>query len=251
MFNPCIVIPVFNHGEPLQDAFFRLLAFQLQIIIVDDGSDNKTQAILQQLHSSYLEDQVILIQRKNNGGKGAAFFDGLQRANELGFTHVLQIDADIQHDLEDIPKFVALAKDNPAALILGVPIFDDSIPPSRLHGRKFTNMWVCIETLSNKIKDAMCGFRIYPVQAMLAEFQNLKSLRMGFDIEILVRLYWVGVKIINVPTRVIYPKGGSSNFRMLEDNLEITLTHTRLFFGMLARLPKLLKANALLKGVPK
>jgi hypothetical protein len=63
---------------------------------------------------------------------------------------------------------------------------------------------------------------------------------MGFDIEVLVRLNWAGIKMYFYPVKVIYPEGGISNFRMLQDNLAISKTHTFLFFGMLIRLPRLL-----------
>ena len=61
-----------------------------------------------------------------------------------------------------------------------------------------------------------------------------------FDIDILVKLYWSGVPVISSPVKVTYPEGGISNFRMVHDNIEISMVHTSLFFGMLVRLPKLL-----------
>ena len=63
---------------------------------------------------------------------------------------------------------------------------------------------------------------------------------LHFDIEILVRLYWQGVKVTFLPTQVIYPENGVSHFRALHDNVGISWLHTRLFFGMLLRSPKLL-----------
>ena len=63
---------------------------------------------------------------------------------------------------------------------------------------------------------------------------------MDFDTEILVRLSWEGTRVVNVPTRVTYPSDGVSHFKMLKDNAYISLMHTRLFFGMLWRMPMLL-----------
>ena len=87
----------------------------------------------------------------------------------------------------------------------------------------------------------MCGFRVYPLSAVedLMSKQTLGK-RMDFDIEILVRLYWQGVKVTFLPTQVIYPENGVSHFRALHDNVGISWLHTRLFFGMLLRSPKLL-----------
>jgi hypothetical protein len=101
--------------------------------------------------------------------------------------------------------------------------------------------WVAVKTLSQDIPEAMCGFRVYPVASTSALLSRRRlSPRMGFDIEVLVRLHWRGVRMRFLPTRVVYPPGGLSHFRMVRDNIAITSVHFRLFFGMLARLPLLL-----------
>jgi len=100
---------------------------------------------------------------------------------------------------------------------------------------------VSINTLSRQIKDSMCGFRVYPLAA-LVELDRRQRLgaRMNFDIEVVVRLYWAGVEIINMPTPVIYPKNAISHFHGWSDTLLISRVHATLFFGMVARLPMLL-----------
>ena len=96
-----------------------------------------------------------------------------------------------------------------------------------------------IETLSQDLKDGMCGFRVYPVESTLKIKNRLSFPRMGFDIDILVKLYWSGVPVISSPVKVTYPEGGVSNFRMVHDNIEISMVHTLRVFGMLIRIPKL------------
>ncbi len=66
---------------------------------------------------------------------------------------------------------------------------------------------------------------------------------MDFDTEILVRLYWSGLEVINVPTAVGYPTDGVSHFRAVRDNLLISRMHAILFCGMLLRSPLLLARN--------
>ena len=114
------------------------------------------------------------------------------------------------------------------------------MPKSREQGRKITNFWVAIETLSKDIPDSMCGFRIYPVKSTMPVAKKVTSYRMGFDIEILVRLSWAGVKMRFYPIKVTYPEDGVSNFRVFGSNVEISWTHTKLCVGMLLRLPMLL-----------
>lgn len=163
---------------------------------------------------------------------------GMYQAQKLYFSHVIQIDADGQHDVQALPALLESSKTNPLHLISGKPIYDESIPKARLYGRYATHIWVWIETLSFSIKDSMCGLRAYPVSSTISVLDKYSvGKRMDFDIEILVRMYWEGVVIEFVETRVIYPEGGVSHFDALWDNLKISWMHTRLFFGMLPRVP--------------
>jgi glycosyltransferase involved in cell wall biosynthesis len=213
----------------------------LHTFLVNDGSDAVCSDLLRDI--SYREPWITLIERKSNGGKGAAVKTGLWAAAGLGYSHVLQVDADGQHDLADIPELLALACSNSGAIISGAPDYRD-VPRLRLYGRYLTHVWVWINTLSFEIRDSMCGFRIYPLAATLAVLENsYTGDHMDFDPEILVRLHWDGVRVIQMRTTVTYPRDGISHFRSLRDNLLISWMHTRLFFGMLCRLPRLVMRN--------
>ncbi|MCU7784806.1 glycosyltransferase family 2 protein [Lelliottia amnigena] len=238
-FRPCVVIPCYNHGAMMANVLSRLAPFGLPCLIVDDGSDERTRLELERLAAE--QSQVTLIRLAENAGKGTAVIRGLTESARAGYTHAVQVDADGQHAIEDIPQLLALAERNPEALISGQPIYDDSIPRSRLYGRWVTHFWVWIETLSLQLKDSMCGFRVYPVAPtlQLAERATLGK-RMDFDTEVMVRLYWQGNTSYFLPTRVTYPLDGLSHFDALKDNVRISLMHTRLFFGMLPRIPALL-----------
>ncbi|HAZ3738585.1 TPA: glycosyltransferase [Escherichia coli] len=242
-FSPCVLIPCYNHGAMMPGVLARLKPFNLPCIVVDDGSDAATQQQLDNLVSE--QPGVTLIRLAENAGKGAAVMRGLQAAADAGFSHAVQVDADGQHAIEDIPKLLALAEQHPAALISGQPIYDDSIPRSRLYGRWVTHVWVWIETLSLQLKDSMCGFRVYPVAPTLQLAKRATiGKRMDFDTEVMVRLYWQGNTSYFVPTRVTYPLDGLSHFDALKDNVRISLMHTRLFFGMLPRIPSLLMCHS-------
>ncbi len=170
---------------------------------------------------------------------------GIKQADQLGFSHALQIDADGQHDLAALPKLLEASQAHPEALISGQPIYDDSVPKSRLYGRYATHIWVWIETLSFNIKDSMCGFRSYPIRPIVNVINHNKlGLRMDFDTEIMVRFYWDNGDIRFIDTKVIYPENGISHFDALWDNVKISWMHTKLFFGMLPRIPKLIKRKS-------
>ncbi|OEE18567.1 glycosyltransferase family 2 protein [Vibrio cyclitrophicus] len=237
-YKACFLIPCFNHGATMPAVVSSLLNFKLPIIIVDDGSELATKQFLTPLADN---PNVTLVTLEQNQGKGGAVKAGIKRAQDLGFSHAIQIDADGQHDLEALPALIQASQDKPQRLISGQPVYDESVPKARLYGRYATHIWVWIETLSLSIKDSMCGFRAYPInqtRAVLSKYDV--GSRMDFDIEILVRLYWEGCDIDFIETRVIYPENGVSHFDALWDNVKISWMHTRLFFGMLPRAPKLI-----------
>jgi glycosyltransferase involved in cell wall biosynthesis len=239
LFNPCLIIPVYNHEIPLVDIVSHLAAYQLPCLLIDDGSCESCAKTIRQLAEQYAWVQSVRLEV--NCGKGGAVKTGLRWAHTQGYSHAIQIDADGQHDLTDLERFISVARQQPDAAVIGQPLFDHSIPKIRLYARYLTHIWVYINTLSLQISDAMCGYRVYPVAACIQLMQHRRlEERMAFDVEILVRLYWQGVRIVSIPTHVSYPKDGISHFRSWEDNWRISLTHARLFCGMLLRFPALL-----------
>lgn len=239
--NVCIVIPVYNHEIAIPHVVAKLKNFSIPTLLINDGSSATCAQVLIDC-VKYESSWLTLINRQKNGGKGAAVLDGFKVMHTLGFSHAIQIDADGQHDFNDIPKFIDASRNYPAALILGQPMFDKNAPKSRVYGRRIANFWVAINTLSLSIGDGMCGFRLYPLDAVKALMDTTKiAKKMDFDIDILVRLYWQNVDIINIPTNVIYPYDGVSHFKLWRDNFLISKIHAKLFFGMLPRIPQLLK----------
>jgi glycosyltransferase involved in cell wall biosynthesis len=235
----CFLIPIYDHGSTIRALVANLAGHGLPIYVVDDGSHEPTRIELLKLRDDF--PLLRLSRLPRNSGKGAAVMHGMRRARDDGMTHALQIDADGQHDTRDVPRFLERGAARPEALLVGQPIFDASVPRARLYGRALTNFWVCIETLSLAIKDTQCGFRLYPLAAACALIDaGTLPRRMDFDIAIVVRLAWRGVPVESLPTRVAYPAGGVSHFDLVRDNLRISLVHTLLVLGMLARLPRLL-----------
>lgn len=234
--HACIVIPVYNHPDTLRDMAPLLAAVKLPVILVNDGSDKKTTGTLDEICENHHDFTHVRL--RENQGKGGAVLAGFDYARNLNYTHAIQIDADHQHRIEDIPLFAATAEEYPDALILGKPVFDETIPTARLRGRYLTHVCVWIECLSTAIADSMCGFRVYPLQAC-KHIQRVGK-RMDFDVEIAVKLYWMGVQMININTPVRYHPDGISHFNMFRDNVRISWMHIRLILGMVPRAPKLI-----------
>jgi predicted LPLAT superfamily acyltransferase/glycosyltransferase involved in cell wall biosynthesis len=234
-FRACAIVPCYNHGATAGAVVERLVGYGLDTLVVDDGSDATTGQALRVL--AMQQSRMQLLRLEPNGGKGAAVLHGLREAAKRGFTHALQVDADGQHDLNDVPRFLQEGEGQPNAVVCGHPRFDAAAPASRRYGRWITHFWVWLETRSFAIGDSLCGFRLYPLAPTLAVANRRRLARgMNFDIDVVVRLAWEGLPIVNVPTTVTYPPGGISHFRLWRDNLRISGTHARLFVGMLWRL---------------
>ena len=237
----CIIIPVYNHELAIVPLLAKLQPHGLPCLLVNDGSSPACRRVLQEC-ALQEAGWVTLLDRPDNGGKGAAVIAGFQEAIRLGYSHAIQIDADGQHQAADIAEFLRLSGLKPEAMILGLPRFAADAPKNRRYGRQITNFWIWIHTLSLAIGDGMCGFRLYPLAAVEILLHSGTPLASGmdFDIDIVVRLYWQGVEAVNLPTPVRYPLDGVSHFNLWRDNLLIAKTHARLFFGMLPRIPRLL-----------
>jgi glycosyltransferase involved in cell wall biosynthesis len=225
----CLGIPIFDHGETIGSVVESLVPLKLPCIIVDDGCGESTRAVLDRLEARHAWLEVI--HHRENQGRGTALRTAYRAAGQRGMTHLIQLDADGQHTATDVPRFLEAARAQPDALVLGAPIFDDSIPWHRRHGRKLSKAIVWIETGSTTVHDPLCGFRCIPLSPTLSLLDQVRSGdRMDFDPELVIRLVRAGVPIVNVPTVVEYPKDGVSHFRMVEDNLRIALAYVRLAF---------------------
>jgi glycosyltransferase involved in cell wall biosynthesis len=238
MINPCIIIPVYNHHQSMALVTSALKKFNIPCFIINDGSHQQCRQVLQDIADK--ENWIKLHHFEQNQGKGAAVCFGLKQAFEQGFSHALQIDADGQHDINDISKFIQTAETFPEAIVTGARVAD-GISAARHYGRMLTDGLVWLQTLSFQIKDSMCGYRVYPLASTMELLkQHRVGQRMDFDTDIIVRLFWRNIAIKQVQTRVIYRQGIPSHFDMLNDNLRITRMHTRLVLGMLIRLPTLI-----------
>jgi glycosyltransferase involved in cell wall biosynthesis len=228
--NPCIGIPIYDHGSTIEEVVAGLEKFDLPCIIVDDGSHAPTRETLEGLEARL--PWVEVVHHADNRGRGAALRTAYRRAAERGFSHLVQLDADGQHASADIPRMLDAASAAPGALVLGAPVFDETAPWHRLYGRKLSQGIVWLQTLSFAVRDPLCGFRCIPLEPTLRVLDRKRTGdRMDFDPELIIRLVRSGLPVVNVPTEVCYPESGISHFRMVEDNLRIAWAYIRLVFA--------------------
>jgi glycosyltransferase involved in cell wall biosynthesis len=253
-----VLIPSYNTGAQVYATVKAARVHWCPVWVVLDGSTDGTAAGLQALAQTDPGLRVFVLPQ--NQGKGAAVLHGLLQATAAGFSQVLTMDADGQHPPALIGSFMQAsmqsqmwgAPRSPETMILGRPIFDASAPLLRVRGRRVSNWWTNLETLGAGVADSLYGFRVYPIQSLIAVMQGQPWMRrFDFDTEAVVRLAWRGVKPINLDAPVKYlsaEEGGVSHFRYGRDNLLLTWMHTRLMIGFLLRLPMLVWRKA--RGLP-
>lgn len=234
-----VLIPSYNTGGALLQKTVELaLRFWQPVWVVLDGSTDDSKAVLEELKKAYVQEQLQVLELPENQGKGGAICAALSSIAAAGFTHVLTMDADGQHDPSLIADMVKKSKENPEAMVLGRPIFGDEAPQIRLQGRKISNVIVRLESGQN-IADALFGFRLYPVAALQAAFAETSSARhYDFEPEMAVRLSWQGVPVVNfdAPCRYLSKEEeGVSHFHYVRDNLRMIALHSKLLCLTLVR----------------
>ncbi|MGM9746902.1 MAG: DUF2062 domain-containing protein [Paludibacteraceae bacterium] len=217
-----VLMPTYNNASTLLQVIAAVRRFADDILVVNDGSTDETAALL----ASQPDVHVIAYER--NRGKGYALKTGLREAARLGYAYAITIDSDGQHYADDIAVFVEAAEQSPNTLFVGARNLQaDNMPSKNTFANKFSNFWYWAET-GIKLTDTQSGFRLYPL-AGLADTYFITS-RYEFEVEVLVRAAWKGIKVANVPIKVYYPPAGErvSHFRPARDFTRISILNTYL-----------------------
>lgn len=229
-----MLIPTYNNAQFLQAVLADVLQYTNDLIIVNDGSTDGTNDILQQF-----EKQATIINLSKNEGKGVALYRGFQEAQKVGYDYVLTIDSDSQHRPSDIPNFFEKLKDNPNHLLLGTRNFNqENMPGKNGFANKFANFWYQIMT-GYTLPDTQTGYRFYPLKPLMEI--NFYTTKYEFEMEALVRLTWREILPVQVPIDVYYPPQGVrvTHFRPSVDFMRIFILNTVLVaIGLLWERPK-------------
>jgi glycosyltransferase involved in cell wall biosynthesis len=230
-----VLIPSYNTGPRLLSTVASALECWSPVWVVIDGSTDGSAAPVIELASR--DARVRVIVRDRNGGKGAAVATGVDQALAAGFTHVLTMDSDGQHPAGHIREFMAASEAQPAALVLGRPVFGPEVPLERLHGRKLSVGLARLEILGDGIDDPLFGFRVYPAAPLRRALASTRGARgFDFDPEVAVRMVWSGVPTVNLAAPCRYlakSEGGVSHFHYGRDNVKLIWLHTRLLSQLL------------------
>lgn len=215
-----VVIPVYNNAGTIRDIACASRAYVDHVLIVDDGStDVDLRKQLQDL-------DVTVLSHDENRGKGAALLSAMQHVQQAGGSFMITQDGDGQHYPDDLPAFLSRLMED-TILIGAREHVVGEMPGQSRFGRCFSDFWVWLET-GIPLRDTQSGFRAYPLKHLSQ--LPLKCTGYDFEIEVLVRAAWAGLRFETVPVKVQYepPEKRVSSFRPFLDNLRISLTHSRL-----------------------
>jgi glycosyltransferase involved in cell wall biosynthesis len=208
------VIPAYNEAATIRDVATRTLRFLPDVIVINDGSTDRTQQELSGL-------AVTVVSNPANLGKGASLWRGFALALAEGADAVITLDADAQHCPEDIPRLVEAAQAHPGSIVIGARLWDRAkVPPLRYIGNRFANFWVAWAA-GYRVADSQSGFRLYPAP-LLRTIKAAPSARFAFESEILIEAGRAGVRSVPVPIAALYPpQARPSYYRSTVDTARI------------------------------
>ena len=218
-----VVIPVYNHGATLRGVVEQVLRLHHAVLVVDDGSTDDGLENIAGL-------DVHRIRHPHNLGKGAALLSGAREAGRLGMTHMVTLDADGQHDPEDLHLFMTALQEYPRAIVVGKRNFETGYVPSGSRvGRRISNFWLWVQT-GRRLGDTQSGYRGYPI--WILKGLKLRERRYAFENEVLAKGAWAGIEFVEVNISSYYPADEDriSHFHLLHDNVRLSLLNARLTF---------------------
>ena len=228
VFRPAILAPTYDNGGTLGELLRRLDATGLTVFVINDGSIDRTAEILAAWASAGHDRRRVVLTHPRNRGKAAALRTGFAAAAEAGFTHVVTIDTDGQHQPEDVAPMIETARANPQTLVVGVRDESAADYPARSRvGRRLSNLMIWLES-GARVEDSQCGLRVYPLA--LVNNVRCRAGHFGFETEIVTRAAWAGFDVVGVPVRCIYLPVGQrvSHFKPWIDTFRALAMHGNL-----------------------
>lgn len=215
-----VLIPTYNNATTLEAVLQDALLYTTHVIVVNDGATDHTTSILDKY------PQVHLVSYNPNRGKGIALRRGFKYALTQGYDYVITMDADGQHFASDLPGMLDKINTHPDTLVIGARnLNQENMPGKNTFANKFSNFWFYVET-GLKGPDTQSGYRLYPLHRM--GNMHFWCTKYEFEIEVLVRSAWKGVKIDWAPVKVYYPPAEEriSHFRPFRDFSRISVLNT-------------------------
>jgi len=215
-----IIIPSYNNPKTIKDVVKDVKSHNYDVIVIDDGSEIEIQT----LFTKDEQKSIYFIKHSSNQGKGMAIVSGIKKAKELGYSHVLSIDADGQHFASQATKLIKICTGD--EIIIGARNFNiKNVPNSSKFGRWISNFGASLNT-RQKIIDSLSGYRIYPISILDL---HINSKRYDWEMEVLVKHAHKNKIIKETIIECYYPtsKERVSHFNTFRDTVSIIYIHIK------------------------
>jgi glycosyltransferase involved in cell wall biosynthesis len=212
----CVLIPCLNEEGAIGQVVADALALGLPVIVVDDGSDDRTPEIVGAL-------PVTLLRHPTRRGKGEALRTGFREVLRQGFDAVVTMDGDGQHLASDVPAILSASREYPGCIVIGARILDrDQQPPGRRRANAVAD-WGISAACGQPIADTQSGQRLYP-RAVL-DLVDIPAEHFVFEAALLITACRErGTRVVSVPIASRYHGDFRlSHFNPVRDVTRITV----------------------------
>ena len=187
-----VVIPAYNESERIGSVIRDVKKYVKNIVVVDDGSVDNTVKVAE-------ESGALVLKHVINIGKGSVVKTGCDFAVKKGASSIILIDADCQHDPNEIPQF--LEGLNKADIVFGYRGFNENMPPVIRAGNWFIN-YMSFMLNGIRLKDTQSGYRAFSADAYKKIRWRATDYSMESEMVANVRKY--GLRYVQIPIKTIY-----------------------------------------------
>ncbi len=191
----CAIIPAYNEQDQIANVIVGVQQYVESVFVIDDGSTDETA-------KRAAEAGAQVITHSQNQGKGAAIATGIQTFLQSSFDAFIILDADAQHDWNELPLFIKKMEESDPSIVIGNRMEDTAnMPWERKKTNQFTS-WVVSKLCRQTVSDSQCGYRL--VQRRLIQDLDLSLTRFDAESEFLIQAARAGHTIAQVPIKTIY-----------------------------------------------
>jgi glycosyltransferase involved in cell wall biosynthesis len=214
MVTICALIAAFNEEAHVADVVKGTAPHASPVVVVDDGSTDDTGARAR-------DAGAVVVRHGQNRGKGCAIRTGLEYALKLDCSHVLFLDADLQHDPAEISRLVARAEQGHGDFVIGErELKKDAMPAPRFYANVIGSA-ILSRFIGADVADSQSGFRL--IRADLLRRVKLTGTRYEIETEMLIKLVRVGAIVDRITVRRLRYEGAHSKMRPFWDTLRTCL----------------------------
>jgi len=217
----CVIIPIYNEADNIEHVVLRVKAKDLSVIVVDDGSNDNSGSMA-------ADKGAIILREEIRHGKGYALRKGFDYAVKNNYDGVIAMDGDGQHDADDIPGFIEIAKKNNACIITGNRFKDAKAMPFVRYITNRAMSYIVSKACGITIPDTQCGFRY--ISCSVLKDISLEYDNYEIESELLIKAAKRNIKIYDVPVKTIY-NNEKSHIRPVRDTLKFIAFYIKAVFS--------------------